>query len=199
MNKKPTTPTKGELRIQKILEVATNMLVKKGFAGLSIRNIASKANMQPGNLQYYFASKQDIITAILELEFQRYQTTLENRFNDNAYTGEQQLKFSIKYFLKDQQKQRSCVIYWELWALAAHEPDVAQIMDTFYQIYLDKVSHLIQNINPELTPQKATKISTLIISMIEGLSLFRGYNKPERPHLQGIEDELQSAIIKLIL
>lgn len=193
-----TKPSKGELRIKEVIEIATQALVEKGYSEFTFRDIAAKANMQPGNLQYYFATKQELISAILAVEFQRYQSTLQQRFSDTQNTGIEKMRFSIEYLLQDQKIQRSCVIYWELWALSSHDPEAAKIMEKFYHVYLNNVKYLIMEINQKIKPQRAAKLSVLIVSMIEGLSLFRGYNKPEKNYLTDIEKELRLAILKLV-
>lgn len=192
------TGSKGKSRVSEIIEMATQILVEDGYSEFTIRNIAAKANMKHGNLQYYFATKQDLITAILDEEFKRYQLTLKDRLSRGKYSNEQKFKLSIGYLLKDQEKQRSCVIFWEMWALSSHDSGAAKIMEEYYQIYLDGVKDLVVALRPEIKMQKAAKLSVLIVSMIEGLSLFRGYNKPSKSYLIGIESELRNAIIKLI-
>ncbi|MCF6214855.1 MAG: TetR/AcrR family transcriptional regulator [Emcibacter sp.] len=192
------THKKGQLRVAEIIEIASKSLIEDGYSEFTIRKIAAKAKMKHGNLQYYFATKQDLIIAILRDEFQHYQSALQKKISNTRYSAKQKLIFTIDYILRDQEKQHCCVMFWELWALSSHEPEIAQIMDDFYQIYLGEIVNLVTENNPSLKKQKAMKIALLIVSMIEGLSLFRGYNKPRRSYLRGIEKELRATILMLI-
>ena len=50
----------------KIIEVAKDIVSKKGFDGLSIRKIAKKVGYSPGNIYQYFDNKEKIVLEILK-------------------------------------------------------------------------------------------------------------------------------------
>ena len=49
--------SKGEQRINLILEAAELLLIDSGYHNFSMRKVATKAGISVGNLQYYFPSK----------------------------------------------------------------------------------------------------------------------------------------------
>jgi AcrR family transcriptional regulator len=57
---------KGKERVEKILNAAKNVLVKEGYGGLTMRNVALGAGTTVGNLQYYYADKDRLLHDMLE-------------------------------------------------------------------------------------------------------------------------------------
>jgi len=61
---------------QKILTTATDLFSQQGFFNVRIAEIAARASMSPGNIYWYFTSKEEILKAILEGLFQAYDQML---------------------------------------------------------------------------------------------------------------------------
>lgn len=61
-------PAKYEAKRQQILQAAITCFSRKGFHRTSTAEICAEAGMSPGNLFYYFPTKQAIIAAIVEEE-----------------------------------------------------------------------------------------------------------------------------------
>ena len=55
-----------------ILEAAKDVLVEEGFAALSLREVAKRADMTVGNVGYYFPSKDSLLAALAEHIFDRW-------------------------------------------------------------------------------------------------------------------------------
>lgn len=51
---------------KKIIDAASDILVKEGYDNLSIRKIANKIEYSPGIIYHYFKDKADIITSVAE-------------------------------------------------------------------------------------------------------------------------------------
>ena len=65
-------PEKREARRQEILDAATRCFMAKGFHASSMQDICSEAGLSAGALYRYFASKDDIVIAIVEAERAAY-------------------------------------------------------------------------------------------------------------------------------
>ena len=190
---------KGEKKREEVLDYAVQILVETGYAGLSYRKVAETAGITVGNLQFYFPTRADLIEAMLKREMARYDAELDEVGDPEASAnGEATLLNTIDYLLKDQTSQSSCVIFWELWALAAHDVTAANIMNTYYQTYLNTLAALVRRARPGLTAAKANRCAFLIISLIEGASLFRGYQKPRLPAARHAEKDLKKLILKIV-
>ena len=56
---------------KKIIDAASEILVKEGYENLSIRKIASKIEYYPGIIYHYFKDKAEIITFVVEEGYER--------------------------------------------------------------------------------------------------------------------------------
>ena len=50
---------------QRILDVAVDLFIEQGYAGTSVRDISERLGMTKGSLYYHFASKEDVLNAIV--------------------------------------------------------------------------------------------------------------------------------------
>jgi AcrR family transcriptional regulator len=56
----------GDQRLESILEIATDLFFRKGYRGISIRDLADAVGVKMSSLYYYFPSKEDILYRIIK-------------------------------------------------------------------------------------------------------------------------------------
>ena len=64
---------KGDLRERQILDAAEALLVTRGYADMTVGDIAAAAGLTRGALYFYFASKQDVLIALVARTVQALQ------------------------------------------------------------------------------------------------------------------------------
>lgn len=72
------SPTKGARRRKAIIDAAITVFADQGYEGATIREIAVLADMNKGNLYYYFPAKDDLLFQIVD--------DLHRDYNDNFVT-----------------------------------------------------------------------------------------------------------------
>jgi AcrR family transcriptional regulator len=50
---------------QRILDISVDLFIEQGYAGTSVRDIAERLGMTKGSLYYHFASKEDVLKALV--------------------------------------------------------------------------------------------------------------------------------------
>ncbi|AHK29108.1 TetR family transcriptional regulator [Rhodococcus opacus PD630] len=60
-----------------LLRAATSVIAEQGFARASLRKVAERAGYTTGAVTYYFANKSDLVHALAESRFDRYDTLLD--------------------------------------------------------------------------------------------------------------------------
>ena len=50
---------------QRILDAAADLFIEQGYAGTSVRDISERMGMTKGSLYYHFASKEDVLNALV--------------------------------------------------------------------------------------------------------------------------------------
>ena len=58
--------SKGQRTRDAILDAAERQFAERGFEGVSLRQIMDEAQVQMGQIQYYFPSKEDVFASVLE-------------------------------------------------------------------------------------------------------------------------------------
>jgi len=164
---------KGLRRSEEILDAAATLLVEDGYAQLSTRKIAARAGIRPGNLQYYYRTKQDVVRALLDRYLAVSMRAIEERVAASAGTPEARLRSGIEGILADQQVGRSCEFFREIWALAARDRAVANAVQDFYARYRDGIAQALLAVNPALGAARAKRRAALVVAMLEGLTVFR--------------------------
>jgi AcrR family transcriptional regulator len=164
---------KGRARSEEILDAATRLLLDEGYAQLSIRKIAAGAGIRAGNLQYYYATKQDVVRALLERYLARSMQAVGQRVAATAGSAESRLRACIDGLLDDQDSAGACRIFWEIWALAARDRAVASATRRFYVRYRDGLADILRAVSPRLGRALARRRATLLVATIEGLTVFR--------------------------
>ncbi|WP_028932377.1 TetR/AcrR family transcriptional regulator [Pseudonocardia spinosispora] len=59
-----------------LLEAAAAAIAQEGYANASLRNVARRAGYTTGAVTYYFANKEELVTALLESWFDSYDAML---------------------------------------------------------------------------------------------------------------------------
>src|ERR1700716_2716345 len=60
----PPSPA-AEQRIRHIIDAATTVMSRQGYASTSMKDIAREAGVAQGLIHYYFGSKEDLVLAVL--------------------------------------------------------------------------------------------------------------------------------------
>ena len=176
-------------------DAATRILIDEGYAELSTRKIAARAWIRTGHLQCYYPTKQDVVRGLLERYLERATIAFGERLASTAPTPEGRLEAALDGILRDQADGESARFFFELWALAARDPAVAEAMQGFYRASWRTPSTRSSH-RAALGRPRAERRAALLIAMLEGLSLFRSRTTRELP-LPALERELRSLVRRL--
>jgi AcrR family transcriptional regulator len=168
---------KGRRSVDEILDAATTLLAEDGYAALSTRKVAARAGMRPGNLQYYFPAKRDMVRALLERYLERSLERLTQRMERGGQSPEARLRSAIGGIFSQQHSEPDCTLFRELWALASHDGDVATAMSDFYRSYRAHVGVALRGASPGLGRGESERLAMAVVAMLEGLSIVTGPGK----------------------
>ena len=82
-----------------ILNVAIDLFAEKGFEGTSIRDLASKAEVNIAMINYYFGSKEKLFETIVEYKSSYLRERLEEITNDTQKTDIEKIDAVIDHFV----------------------------------------------------------------------------------------------------
>lgn len=126
-----------------ILDIAEELIAKKGYEGTSVRDICSKANINVAMISYYFGSKEKMMSYLYQY---RVQKTRENfsEFADTIKDGkpEMQMKEIIKYIVSQLFKYN--YFHGFVTQELRHTDTVKGELLDFYQIFVKKLDEVIK-------------------------------------------------------
>ncbi|WP_420383779.1 TetR/AcrR family transcriptional regulator [Novosphingobium sp.] len=175
---RPGTYLRGTETVDAILKAALRVLINEGAGAFTIRRIATECGMKVGNVSYHFPRKELLIQVLLDDMLESYDNHLDNRVRQPDLSAEDRLRAIIVMCLDDIAGMRTTRLFIELWALANHNPFIADRVRVFYQRVHDYIAEYVAQLNPALAPDDVKTVALFISSAMEGVTPFAGYQKP---------------------
>jgi AcrR family transcriptional regulator len=191
------TSPKGQDTRNKIVLIARQILVDEGYEGFVFRKIAKQADITAGNLQYYFKTKRELLSAVLLEEMHRYEESYKE-----ILTGSSNQKSAIKnlidFLFLDICKGPTSNIWHVAWALSDHDKELEKFVDDWYLHYLENLSAMFKEIVPELNEDKANRAAVMLTALIDGLTVQLG-NKQSSQAIYGDLKKSVTTVLDFLL
>jgi len=159
--------TKGAKRRLVIVAVARDLLVDEGLDQFVLRRIAARVDMRLGNLQYYFATRDDLLEAIVRNEFSNDLAAMAQVANDDAAIE----LADVVDLLSARWLTNVGSVYLPIGLLALHEQRFAEVLADIYNEFYNVMAKLIRRVDPDTSPARARLRALLITSLLDGASL----------------------------
>ena len=180
-----------------ILRAAKDLLLEDGYGKFVFRGVAKRAGVEPGNVQYYFASKRDLIWAVLEPELEGYLTRLENAVKKGR-TKKEKITRMVRFLLSDVTNKDTLNLWVAIWGMAAHDEELAKMVGVFYRTFIEGLSVALREIFPRLERDRAIETATLITAQFDGLLIVFLLGKPQRKTIAGIKRNFGTVVTRII-
>src|SRR5690625_1975226 len=96
---------KTELTRERIMDVARELLVEKGYVNVSMRQIANELNCSHGAIYYHFKNKAELFYALVEDHFLMLEEKM-NRTIKEPIEKEEKLRKLLLGFIQDRKSTR---------------------------------------------------------------------------------------------
>jgi AcrR family transcriptional regulator len=186
---RPGVYVRGAETVEQILDAALAVLIDEGAAAFTLRRIAARCGMKVGNLSHHFARKEQLIQLLLDDLLDFYERLLDDTVRQPGLGPEEQLALMIGICLDDIGSKRTTHVFIELWALANHNPVVADRVAAFYRRAHANIAAAIAPLNPNLSAEEVDIVARFISAAMEGTTIFAGHGKPwaaQMPQLKAI-------------
>lgn len=158
-----------------ILDVAEELIAKKGFEGTSVRDISTKAKINVAMISYYFGSKEKMMSYLYQYRVQRTKEGF-SEFSETIKEGrpEMQMKEIIKFLIRQLFKYN--YFHGFVTQELRHTEHLKDDLLTFYQLCVSKLEDVVKK---GVTSGVFTNMpkSEDILTIILGSSLFVIRNK----------------------
>jgi AcrR family transcriptional regulator len=187
----------GRQRVALIVTAARTVLIDGGYSQLTLRRVATEARMSLALLQHYFRAKDDLLRALIDHTNRQYVEQCDRV--SAAARGNAKSKFlaCIDYLIEDNRESSSNTLYFELWALACHDPHANVMLDELFTYYRNYIAGLIKNMRPRLSQRRVEQRAVQIVALLEGLTLFIDRRKPRHAAMRGLTRDVRANILLL--
>ncbi len=188
---------KGHDRATRILNTTIEIIVDNGLMGLSLRQVAQRCEMSLSNVQYYFATKEHLITGLASHILNRYEEVFRDLVGACPLSPEHQYKRVISFLLDDVKNPTTNAIFFQLWSFAQHSSFVNNELYRMYAFQRRWFEELMEKINPSAGTRKIALRAALITCQIEGLMVLLASGRPRHEDLHGLEQECFDQLLHL--
>ncbi|GAA4068169.1 TetR/AcrR family transcriptional regulator [Nonomuraea soli] len=131
-------------RRAELLEATRRIVLERGLANTRVADIAKAVNVSGGLIHYHFATKDELITAML-----RATLDIENAALDevvNAPTAAvARLDRVLHYYIPESRSDQSWLLWLDVWNTALREPAVREIASQVEQTWLYALERVIRD------------------------------------------------------
>lgn len=166
---------KGAARRDAILRAAEALILEEGYAAFSARGVAARADVALSHVQYYFASPTAMIAELLRGYIETYAGATIETFRRAKGTPEDRLTRTLKTLFAEDGLREKCALFMiEVAGLSVRDAPVRAALEDYYAAYLNAVSALIGELNPNLTAKEISHRAPHMVALLEGAFLVTG-------------------------
>lgn len=190
---------KGRKRITEILEAARSVLINRGYAQFSLRNVAAVSGIHLGNLQYYFRTREDLIKGMIDYNALSYMKKFTELLDTLPQAPHPRFLAVVDYLIEDISEPSTRQFFIQFWALLdAFGSHSDRLLNEMYAPHLGTLSEFIAELNPSLSLGLRRQRAAIIASMIEGMMLMlEGADAQRSPGEASIKTEMRRQIVRI--
>ncbi|WP_280218158.1 TetR/AcrR family transcriptional regulator [Nocardia neocaledoniensis] len=177
-----------------LLRAATAVIAEEGYAGASLRKVAQRAGYTTGAVTYYFANKSEMIIALVESRFDRYDAMLEHAREQTDIPA-----LIRRWLAMTAGDSQHWPVMSELLVHARSEPVLADLIRDRYARYRDAHAAIIKEAQARGTIRDdipAELLGDQLVAMGDGWTMMYPF-EPQR-FVPSRADELLDAVVELI-
>jgi len=132
---------------QRIISSTIEIIAEKHILGLRLRDVAEKTNISLGHLNYYFPTKDDLLTNVLNTINQEFINAREMRLANQENLGsiENLCAFFIEKEYFHTQLQDCMIAYYQFWSLSYQNDSYLTALNENYRIWRNDISDVIND------------------------------------------------------
>jgi AcrR family transcriptional regulator len=155
---------RGAARRDAVLRIARELLVAEGYDQFVLRRVAAAARMTLGNLQYYFATRDDLLEAVIRAEFEHDIAAVRRAATLDG------LAEASRALVKNWTTGAGAV-FATMWLLAYHQERFGRLNREIYETFYSELGALIRRESADVTEPEVRLRVRLITSVLDGVVL----------------------------
>jgi AcrR family transcriptional regulator len=162
-----------EARRLLILDAAREAILARGLAAVSVREIARAARLSSGTVTHHFASVDEILTAVLRRESERFRQGRTDALAARRTALDGLLALGDRLLADDPEVRDYWSLWLDHWARAAHDPALAEWQFERYRAWRELTTGLVEEgvERGEFRPVDTPVVAAELIALIDGLAI----------------------------
>jgi AcrR family transcriptional regulator len=136
------TRIRPELRRQQIVDATHRVTLIHGLHDVRIQDVAAELNVSTGLIHYHFATKDELIEAMLRDSAEREIAEVRATLTGLA-TAEERLAGLIEMYLPSVRRDQSWVLWIDAWGEALRDPTVRRISEELDAAWVELTASVI--------------------------------------------------------
>lgn len=195
----PAPTQRAQQRVLSLLKIAKDIVLRQGFAELSLRELARQAKISLSNLQYYFPSYEMLVESVLLSFLEGYEEDRAAHDADSKASPIEHLEWTIRYFVADVTQPRTATAFFEFWTVCQRNKRFSRLMDKLYGRYTQRWEKLISAANPRMSPEQRTTCALMIVAQLEGLLVLYCHGNLNHPAPEQFKEDVIQRTLRLAL
>ena len=175
-------PGTADQRREQMLRAALEVIAHRGYADTRIADVAERSGISPALVIYYFKTKDQLLTEAI-----RYLDNLWYADGQRRMAGLPTAVARIEEIVAmsclpeaDTDPNSSWTLWMDFWALAAHNPEVADLRQHDDERWRDMISSLVRfgQETGEFRDVDPDDFAVLLCSLLDGLAIQIGLDDP---------------------
>lgn len=189
-------PDVSEERKKQILDAAITVFAKLGFHKARMDDIVKESGLSKGTLYWYFESKDEIITSIMENIFTSSIEKYKLHPEPDSCVRVQITKIMITTMDDVKEMLQIRPLVYEFFALAFRDESVQTLIHNYFKFYMDSIVPIVQKgiDNGEFRQMDAKEASMALGAIFEGTILLWFYD----PNIVDIDQQLKASLALLL-
>lgn len=164
------TTDKGQIRSQEILSTAQAILATEGYAGLSMRGVATHLGISLSTVQHYYTNKEALVEALLIYVMDNYQAAVAQVMNAMSEKSQlERFKTIVDLILIEIRRPETFGVLAEIYALSNRLPFAARLVEAVYARERKEIFKLIYGLEPKISKAEYKLRAAMIVVQIHGL------------------------------
>ena len=157
-----------------ILEHTAGVLVKSGHRVLTMRAVAESAGISLGHLTYHFATKQDLIEALISHLLVGYVSRLKRILQASKTRSFGDVRRLVEWHIRDSASRETSALFREIWVLVKNYPVSARTLSAAYREWMKQLRKYFGECCPGCAENKIEKAVVIMATITEGTAVLFG-------------------------
>ncbi|MBB5131222.1 AcrR family transcriptional regulator [Thermocatellispora tengchongensis] len=130
-------------RRAELLDATRRVVLERGLAATRVADIAKEVNVSGGLIHYHFATKDELITAMLRATLEEESARLAELTRGPGGAVER-LDRVLRFYIPESRTDQSWILWIDAWTVAVREPAVREIVRELEEAWVGAVRRVIE-------------------------------------------------------